>query len=135
VVIKGQVGLRIGRGAARLGPLLIESPEHVVIAHGLLVEIHHQEHVVARQKEVVKAKDGAVFQAQVQRAVVGFKMAKVRNEPVDVELAVADAGEVAVAEQVVHAVDVEFAGHERGEQALQVAAAHLKHRGLALHVF
>ena len=83
------------------------------------MEVHHQEHVEARDQEILERVKRAVLEGEVALAVLHVE-GEIRGQPVEIELPVAHAGIKAVATEIIHPIRVELARDELVEQRAKI---------------
>ena len=111
------VGGQLVLAAARVA---IALQQHLV-SDRCVVEVDREEHVVAREQEILEGEHRAVLQRQVHAAVALHRF-QVLHQPVEVELPVVHSGEEGIALQVVHPVGVQLAADDLPQDGEQVAA-------------
>jgi hypothetical protein len=105
---------------------LQNSREHPLAGPLRLVEIHLLKHEQARKQERLDGGNalGTIDSERRRRPIGGHAETQAPQEPVEIERAVADAGGVSVAQQVITTVDVERAAHGLGQERELVLALH-----------
>ncbi len=107
-VVEGQIRLGRGREAPLTRCAVEVLLQHFFVNHRFVVEIHHHEHVVPRDHEVVECIDGALIECERHLARVIHVPLQVRKQPRDVDFAVPSARVVRVTHEVIKAIDIEF---------------------------
>ncbi len=119
-MLEEALGVRRPAPALARQPLVEMQLEHLAGD----VEVDLGEHVVARQHQRLERVHAALVDADAP--LQGGRIAQRRDgleQPSEVVVAIADAAVEAVAQEVVHLVDVELAGDDLRQQSLDLGAA------------
>src|ERR1700722_19631691 len=84
-----------------------------------MIKINHQIHVITRDKKIIESVKGAAVESQIQFTAVEIRR-QVRDQPIGVDPSVGSSAIITVPSQIIHAVHVQFAGNNLGEQRTEV---------------
>ena len=87
------------------------------------MEIDHQKHMVSAEQKIVEGYNGPFRQTQY-RPVVFCDYFQIVDEPVEVVVSVADSTKITVPQEIIHAVAIDFAGHQLMEKGKVIDAIH-----------